>query len=131
MLKRSAGALILKESRGELYILALAGRNSWDLPKGGIEDNEDSFEAAQRELAEEAGVTKVCWLVKEPFEVRYDIGKYKKVVYFYLGITKHAKVTISNEHESYRWFSLCEAKDYLPKRFHSAVDWIRSYLVPT
>jgi len=33
-------------------------RNSWELPAGHIEDHEDAYEAAKRELFEETGVTR-------------------------------------------------------------------------
>lgn len=128
MIKQSAGVLLLREDWGEFHLLALAGRNSWDLPKGGVENNESTFEAAKRELEEEAGITKVTWLIEEPFEVEYSVNNKKKRVYLYLGLTKKKDVKISKEHQSYRWFSLDEANEFLPDRFLPAVAWIQKIL---
>ena len=39
-------------------------KKSWQMPQGGIDNNESFFQAAKRELEEETGITKVR-LVKE------------------------------------------------------------------
>jgi len=123
--KKSAGVLLLREERGEIMLLALVGRHSWDLPKGGIEKNETPKEAAIRELQEEAGTRVDSWLLSEPFECSYKIKKGStKTVYLFAGVTGRSSVTISKEHESYKWVNLKEAKDLLPKRFKKALEWL-------
>ena len=49
---KSAGGLVIKEN----YILMIYRANNWDFPKGKIEQNESSEEAAVREVQEECGV---------------------------------------------------------------------------
>ena len=50
---RAAGGVVTNE-RGELLMIRL--RNRWDLPKGHIEEGEDSRTAALREVEEETGI---------------------------------------------------------------------------
>ena len=50
-------------------------RNSWQMPQGGVEENEDFLEAAKRELKEETGI-KSAKLIKELEEwLEYDLPK--------------------------------------------------------
>ena len=50
-------------------------RNSWQMPQGGVEENEDFLEAAKRELKEETGIKSVK-LIKELEEwMEYDLPK--------------------------------------------------------
>lgn len=50
---RAAGGVVANE-RGELLLIRLRGR--WDLPKGHIDEGEDSLTAALREVKEESGI---------------------------------------------------------------------------
>lgn len=131
MAKRSAGVFLLREERGEILFLALAGRNAWDLPKGGIRSGETPFDAARRELEEETGITDVSWVETPPFAVRYPLksGNEKEVTFF-LATTKKSKVKVSSEHESYNWMPLSDAAGLyvLPSRFSSVLDWARAEL---
>lgn len=129
MAKKSAGVLLLRDERGEFVLLGLMGRNAWDLPKGGIEDGEEPFETAKRELKEEAGVTDVTWVQTDPIVVNYQLrSKQEKQVSFFVGTTTKSKITISKEHQSYRWIPVSEAKTFLPERFHPLVDWLSNNL---
>jgi predicted NUDIX family NTP pyrophosphohydrolase len=66
MAKRSAGILIYRFSNDLLEILLVHPGGpfwknkdlaSWSIPKGEVEENENIFEAAKRELMEETGLT--------------------------------------------------------------------------
>ena len=49
--------------------------NSWQMPQGGVDKNENFFQAAKRELAEETGIKSVK-LIKELDELlTYDLPK--------------------------------------------------------
>jgi 8-oxo-dGTP pyrophosphatase MutT (NUDIX family) len=54
---QSAGGVVLN-TRGEVVVVSQQG-NSWSLPKGHIDAGEDALAAAKREIAEEAGLTKL------------------------------------------------------------------------
>jgi putative (di)nucleoside polyphosphate hydrolase len=52
----------------------LAGESRlWQLPQGGIDKDEDPYEAAKRELFEETGIQSVSLLAESPGWVRYDL----------------------------------------------------------
>ena len=55
---RSAGGVVVKGSGDGLRVAVMQSRDgTWVLPKGGIEAGESPEEAAQREIAEEIGLT--------------------------------------------------------------------------
>ena len=118
----SAGVAVLNES-GALLILRCY--KYWDLPKGGLEKGEDPFDAAVRELGEEAGIKNASYLEVEPLDVSYQLKSNKKTktirVYF-AQVADDTEVTISNEHHDFLWVPLEAAKAILPDRFHPVVD---------
>jgi len=66
MPKKSAGLLLYRETSGRLEVLlvhpggpfwAKKDEGAWSIPKGEFEDPEDPFAAAQREFAEETGLS--------------------------------------------------------------------------
>ncbi len=59
MMKRteSAGGVVMN-ARGEVLVVSQHG-TSWSLPKGHIEDGEDTLTAARREIYEESGVNQL------------------------------------------------------------------------
>ena len=68
----SAGGVVLNR-KGEVLVVSQRG-SSWSLPKGHIEQGEDSLTTARREICEESGV-KDLLLVKELGSyTRYRIG---------------------------------------------------------
>ncbi|MHB2169511.1 RNA pyrophosphohydrolase [Alsobacter sp. R-9] len=48
-------------------------RHAWQMPQGGIDDGEDPYRAALRELAEETNVTSVSLLAEAPDWFAYDL----------------------------------------------------------
>jgi putative (di)nucleoside polyphosphate hydrolase len=45
----------------------------WQMPQGGIDEGEDPYRAALRELYEETGITSVSPLAEAPAWIRYDL----------------------------------------------------------
>jgi len=128
-IKKSAGVLLLRENRGEILLLALVGRTSYDLPKGGIRDGESAFKAAKRELLEETGISEVSWdlMGETSFKVCYALrNNVVKEVTFFVASTTQSKVQVSDEHQSYKWLTLDEARICLPERFQEVVDWLEN-----
>lgn len=64
----SAGGIILN-SKGEIILVKQSG-NVWSFPKGHIEKDENTLEAAKREIFEETGLTR--------FELARELGRYKR-----------------------------------------------------
>ncbi|MDE1966762.1 MAG: diacylglycerol kinase [Patescibacteria group bacterium] len=65
---RSAGGIVLNPE-GKVLVVNQNG-DSWSLPKGHIEEGEDAFTAAKREIGEESGITEL--------KLIRDLGKYKR-----------------------------------------------------
>jgi len=47
--------------------------HAWQMPQGGIDEGEEAYTAALRELAEETGVTSVSFLAEAPDWLTYDL----------------------------------------------------------
>ena len=120
MLKeKSAGAVIFRLEKGEINYLLLHKdasehyKESWDFPKGWVEDGEEEQKTDEREVMEEAGLKKIEFVpgFKERVTYFYQHEKgrvFKEVIYF-LAETKQKDVKVSSEHSSYRWFEYDDA----------------------
>lgn len=105
---------------------------AWQMPQGGVDEGEDLFEAARRELFEETSVRSVELLAETPDWLAYDLpdeligfglkGKYRgqKQKWFALRFTgDEAEIDVLNpgggafkpEFEAWRW----EAAERLPE----------------
>ena len=63
----SAGGIVINRKRG---VLVVRSKISWTFPKGHIEPEETTYNAAVREIAEESGVSRLHKLA--------DLGSYKR-----------------------------------------------------
>jgi 8-oxo-dGTP pyrophosphatase MutT (NUDIX family) len=119
----SAGFIIFRRTKEGLLFLVLYHRGAyWNFPKGKIEKEERSFEAALRETREETGLTSRDLRVirdfktREQFVFRRSGQKVFKVVIFYLAETRNPNVRISDRsHQGYGWFPYREASRILGK----------------
>lgn len=122
----SAGIIIYRKTKeGVKFLLLYHGGSYWNFPKGKIEAEEKSFQAALRETREETGLggneLKVDQRFKayEKFVFWRGRGAAKqkvfKVVIFYLAETKKPQIRISYEHDGYGWFTYKEAMKILGK----------------
>lgn len=119
----SAGFIIFRRTKEGLLFLVLYHRGAyWNFPKGKIEKEERSFEAALRETREETGLTardlRVArdFKTREQFVFRRSGQKVFKIVIFYLAETRNPQVRISDRsHQGYGWFPYREASRILGK----------------
>lgn len=119
-LYQSSGGILVRRLNGTShYLAALQRRNNGDLqwvsPKGQIENNESSLEAAKREIAEEVGlknltlidfVSKECYCFKESYKL------YKKTVFWYLFHVNEPNELLLNEDEGFiesKWLTYEES----------------------
>lgn len=118
----AAGIIIFRRTpEGTKFLLLYHGRNYWNFPKGKIEGEERSWQAALREVREETGLKSTELRFVADFKTReqfmYNQGKEKifKIVILYMAETTQSRITVSHEHEGYGWFTASEARRMLSK----------------
>lgn len=121
-LEISAGGVIYRRSTEgiDVCLIATQGGETWQLPKGIIEDGEAPEVAAQREVQEETGLTgdlvlplkKIeYWYVWDPKGVNERVHKF---VYFFLYRFVSGKTEDhDDEVDDACWFPIEEAQDRL------------------
>lgn len=116
----SYGIIPVFKHAGKLKFLALKHKNGghWGFPKGHAEEGESPILAAQRELAEEAGITDIDIVGGKEFIQKYGFSKdgkiYHKTVIYFLGITRSMAVEPQPEEiADYRWSDLTELNGLL------------------
>jgi 8-oxo-dGTP pyrophosphatase MutT (NUDIX family) len=119
----SAGAIVFRRTKEGPRFLVLYHRGAyWNFPKGKIEKEEKSFQAAVRETREETGLAAKDlkfapnFKTREQFAFHRNKQKVFKVVIFYLAETKNPRIVISDRsHQGYGWFPYREASRILGK----------------
>lgn len=122
----SAGIIIYRKTPAGLKFLILYhGRNYWNFPKGKIESEEKSWQAAIREIREETGLNRIDLKIDNIFKAYEKFAFWRraaeknvkvfKIVIFYLAETKKRIVNVSEEHDGYGWFTYKEAIEILGK----------------
>lgn len=106
--KETSGILLY--NKGTKQYLILRAYKNWSVPKGMIDDGENSKQAAIRELKEETGITakgNLEFLGKQKYK------KGNKILHLYkmeIDSKENPKVKLSNEHHAYSWVSKKDLK---------------------
>lgn len=118
----SAGIIVFRRTPDGIKFLILYHRgNYWNFPKGRIEAGERSSQSALREVEEETGLKPKeirfvgGFKTSEKFFYRQGTNQIFKIVILYLAETRQRKISVSEEHEGYGWFTFPEAKRVLSK----------------
>jgi 8-oxo-dGTP pyrophosphatase MutT (NUDIX family) len=122
----SAGIIIYrKTAEGNKFLILYHGRGYWNFPKGKIESEEKSLQAAVREIREETELARNDLKIFNNFKAYEKFvfwrktkdkpEKVFKIVIFYLAETKNPVIKISKEHDGYGWFTYKEALKILSK----------------
>ncbi|XP_063067008.1 bis(5'-nucleosyl)-tetraphosphatase [asymmetrical] [Engraulis encrasicolus] len=111
------------------------GEHHWTPPKGHVDPGEDDLTTALRETREEAGLGEEHLSIVKDFlkELRYQVrGKDKMVLYWLAELRDPSMaVTLSEEHQDYRWAQLdeaCKLAGY--KDLQETLREAQSYLEP-
>ena len=117
--------ILVQNDEGEFLMLKKASSyedmgDRWEQPGGKIEDDEDRFEAARREIKEETGleISELNDLVRLELEASEKINCFVMCTDSFSG-----DVQIDEEHQDWRWIDKKEALD---------LDWHRdaAYIIP-
>lgn len=73
MLVNAEGLVFVGRRRNKALREHVAPGHEWQMPQGGIDEGEDPYPAALRELAEETSVTSVSLLAEAPDWFTYDL----------------------------------------------------------
>jgi bis(5'-nucleosidyl)-tetraphosphatase len=132
----SAGVVIVRCGARLPYYLLLRAYSHWDFPKGVVEQGEDPFAAACREVKEETSLDTLTF----PWGVQYrETGVYGpgKVARYYLGRCDSGDVVLPvsaelnrPEHDEYRWVPYQEAQPLLGERVARIMTWAHTVVGP-
>ncbi len=102
-------------------------KNAWQMPQGGVNNNENLFDAAKRELEEETGIKSIKYLDEIQEWLEYELpknllgkiwkGKYrgqKQKWFFFRFIGKEEEInikTLSPEFSKWKWIKSKELPD--------------------
>jgi 8-oxo-dGTP diphosphatase len=113
-----ANRCIVLDKQGRILLLQRSFKDvfdpgKWEFPGGKLEQGQDTSNALEKEVLEEAGimVVPITYIAYTYSEVNTS-GKYKGYTYVLIvGIAKHinGQVILSEEHETYKWVTEKEA----------------------
>lgn len=116
----SAGLVVFRRTEeGPKFLLLYHGGRYWNFPKGKIEAEEKSLEAAIRETGEETGLKMIDLRLKKKFKAYERFTFYRnrkrifKIVIFYLAESRRRQIRVSSEHEGFGWFLYKDAQRLL------------------
>ncbi len=119
-IRETAGGVVISKS-GKIAIVSQQG-NSWSLPKGGIDENEDVRTAALREIREETGLYDLVYIKKIGTYNRHRIALHNKPedkteikrITMFLYITNQTILSPEDpENPEARWVNIDEVTNYL------------------
>lgn len=123
--------ILLLNAEGQVFTAKRIDMTSeaWQMPQGGIDEGEDPYQCALRELREETSVTSVELLAESPDWLTYDLpaslvpllwkGQYRgqKQKWYALRFTgEESEINLQTEHpefSEYRWAELRELPDVI------------------
>ena len=91
--------------------------NFWQMPQGGVNENENIFQAAKRELQEETGIDDFRLIENFRHKITYNVHRNNKIipkeVIFFLAESSTKSVQLSSEHQNHIWLNFDLAHDRL------------------
>lgn len=126
----SAGVVVVRKIEGEWHYLLLRAYEYWDFPKGLVEDGEERFDAAIREVEEETTLTNLVFRWGYVRKETRPYGKFRKIALYFIAESSVGEVDLPiseelgrPEHEEFRWVSYAQAESMVSPRVRMVLDW--------
>lgn len=127
----SAGAVPVRYKNNQWEYLLLRSFKYWDFPKGMVEQGEEPWVAALREVEEETNLSNFSTPWAREFYETEPYGKGKVARYYLVKAEDPSQdvaflpnpVTGIIEHHEFRWLPYEEARLLLVPRVQKALDW--------
>lgn len=127
--KNSAGIIPVRQINGEWEYLLLKVYRYWDFPKGELDQDEDHWSCALRELREETGITQIEDVWGRTFIETSPYQRGKIARYYVARVSPDVEVKLSPEHYQWRWVKYAEAKTLLVERLQKVLDWAEAQML--
>ena len=120
---RKAGGGLVYNKKGEVLFILRNGK--WDLPKGGIEKEEEIEHTALREVEEETGVNKlqITKKLQKTYHIFKRNGKYRlKITHWYEMTTTFEGIPVPQENEGIEkvaWLNPNQIKEALKNSYEN------------
>jgi len=129
----SAGIIVVRREADDWKYLFLRAFRNWDFPKGEVQADEASLDAALRETEEETGIGDLQFRWGPGFKETEPYNRGKKIARYYVAATSQPEVVFNvnpaigaPEHHEYRWLSYSELEKLAPPRLLPVIRWARS-----
>lgn len=139
--RQAASVVLLRSSAEGMEVLLLhkpRKRDAWQLPQGGVEEGEDVWKAAFRELQEEAGIAQVTVLGRSREVYQYDFpSSYRRfrpdnvrgqhIAYVFAAASSDVAVVVDHkEVDDFTWVSAVHLPRYIRRAAY--LDLVRRLL---
>lgn len=131
----SAGVVVVRFVPSVPQVLLLRAFNHWDFPKGMVEEGEEPFAAAIREVEEETTLTNLNFRWGQEFTETPPYGR-GKIARYYLAEWASGEVGLpisaelgKPEHEEFLWTDFAAAHELLTPRVRQVLMWA-SHRIP-
>lgn len=107
------------------------GASEWEVPGGEVDPGEDFAASANRELMEETGLSVTPVALKLVHTYSGDFGNGQRCLLFFVAnIDTEPMVSLSHEHDNYKWVSLEESiNQSLFQRHEQALKYIQQNIL--
>lgn len=152
--RQNVGIIVLNKKNNKIFAghridIPKDAKNGWQMPQGGIEENENIKEAGLRELLEETGITadKVDFIAAMPESIKYDFppnyvsrrgfenfrGQEQHwIVFVFLGKNTDINLKATNEKQEFcewKWettnFLINNVVDFKKETYKKVFQWMK------
>tara|TARA_B100001059_G_C17751483_1_gene537431 strand:+ start:14 stop:481 length:468 start_codon:yes stop_codon:yes gene_type:complete len=74
--RKGVGMMVFNDDKKIFVGKRIDNQKAWQMPQGGVDENEDCFSAARRELYEETGIQSIRVIEKSKEKYTYDLPEY-------------------------------------------------------